>query len=80
MTLSELVRASAARMADVSVDIDSLLETVTISSDGEEDIFMQGDDARSFIAEVESLYEKTGDMSKDDCAALVAEPYTEFWS
>lgn len=80
MTLSELVQASAARMAGVTIDIDSAHETVCISCADEDDIFMQGDDARSFITEVGSLYEKTGDMSMDDCAALVAEPYTDIWS
>lgn len=80
MTLSEIVRIGAARMTHVAVDIDSAHDTVTISTPGEDDIFMQGDDARAFIDDVDALYNRTGDMTKDDCAACVAEPFTTLWS
>jgi hypothetical protein len=76
-TLSEIVKASAERMKDVTVDIDRSFETVSISARGQEDIFYQGEEAEAFIKEVDELYEETGDCNEDECALCVAEPICE---
>lgn len=76
-TLSEIVKASAERMRDVTVELDRSMGTVTISADGEEDIFFEGHEADTFIAAVDKLYEETGDCNEDECALNVASPYAE---
>jgi hypothetical protein len=76
-TLSELVKASAERMHDVTVEIDRSMGTVSISAAGEDDIFFEGHEAETFIEAVDKLYEETGDCNEDECALNVAEPYAE---
>lgn len=80
MTLTEIVKATAARMKDANVDFDRSMSTVTISTDGQEDIFMQGEGADQFLTELDDLYEKTGDCTEDECALALAEPYALLWS
>ena len=77
MELSEIIKKSAERMQNVCVDIDRRFGTVCISSNGEEDIFMQGEDASDFIAQVDNLYEKAGDVTEDEAALCCAAPYCE---
>lgn len=79
MTLSDIIRSSANRMAGVHVDMQLLHETVLIAKQGENDVFLQGDDARRFIKEYSRLYSEAGDVTEHECAAHVAEPYTELW-
>jgi hypothetical protein len=77
-TLSELVKASAERMKDVTVDLDRSMGTVAISCDSaENDIFFEGHEAEEFLQAVDKLYEETGDCTEDECALNVAEPYAE---
>lgn len=80
MTLTDTILAAAGRMADVTVNIDNHLGTVCISTPGQEDIFMQGDDAEQFIAAVDEMYDEAGDVTEDQCALCLAEPYTDLWS
>jgi hypothetical protein len=81
VNLTDIIKASAARMAHVDVDINSGLPTVCISAPGEEDIFMQGEEAEAFIAEVGKLYDESGDVTYDECALHAAEAYCEnLWS
>jgi hypothetical protein len=75
--LTKIIKESAERMKDVTVDRDRDLSTVSISAHGKEDIFMQGEEADNFIKEVEALWEKVGEVTMDECAANVAEPYCE---
>jgi hypothetical protein len=77
VSLTDIIKAAAERMRDAAVDINRLLPTVCISAPGEEDIFMQGDEAEAFIAEVDKLYEQAGDVTEDECALCHAEPYCE---
>lgn len=77
MKLKDVIELAAARMQNVSIEVDTAYETVCISEAGHDDIFMQGDDARQFITEAEELYNKDGDVSMDDCYACLAEPYCE---
>jgi len=81
MTLTEIVKATAARMKDVAVYLDRNMDNVLISTPGQEDIYMQGDDAVQFLTELDDLYEKTGDCTEDECALTLAAPYAEnLWS
>lgn len=77
MELAEIVKASASRMVDVTVEADRGFSTVCISCDGEEDIFMQGDEADDFIAEVDTMYDMAQHVTWDEAALCVAEPYAE---
>jgi translation initiation factor 1 (eIF-1/SUI1) len=77
MTLTEIIKAAAQRMQNATVDMDSRYGTVCISTDGQDDIFMQGDEAGGFIDQVQDLYEKAGDVTEDEAALCHAEQYAE---
>lgn len=72
--------ATRAREAGVSVDCDSAYSTVCISAPGEEDIFMQGDNADQFISEVDALCKRYPSLSRDIAELAIAEPYSVLWS
>lgn len=80
MTLSQIIEASAARMQDVTVHMVTNYGTVTISTPGQEDIFLQGDDASIFLWQVEYLWHTTKNLSRTTIALHLAEPYTDAWS
>lgn len=79
MTLSDIIRADAARMQGVTVTVNSQMETVCISDDMgvQDDIFMQGQDANEFVAQRDHLYEETGDIGMDVIELHLAHPYAE---
>jgi hypothetical protein len=79
MTLIEIIRASAARMTNVTVETNSSMETVCIFDDSgaQEDIFMQGEEASEFIDRCKALYEEAGDVGMGDVELHVASPYAE---
>ena len=52
-------------------------EWVCISAKDEEDIFMQGDDARQFMQEVESIEKRYRSFDTYIAALVVAKPYIE---
>ena len=82
-TLSKLIQETANRMATVSVRVESIYGTVTITDDmGElEDIFLQGDDGSAFCSELNQLWDETGDLDKNTIALYLANPYVEcIWS
>lgn len=76
-TLTEIIKADAAFLPDVTVEVDQLIGTVCISTPGQDDIFMQGDDAEAFIKECQDLYETAGDIDMDTVELSVAKPYVE---
>lgn len=78
-TLAELIQASAHRMTDVTVTVDSAMETVCIQDDDgvQDDIFMQGDDAAQFIDQRDALYEQVQTLGKDVIELHLAGPYAE---
>ncbi len=80
-TLSEIVafNASYVRKSGFSVSICRRLDTVSIDSyaNPEEEIFLQGDDARQFIAEADALYAELPLMSFDTINCHLAKPYVE---
>jgi hypothetical protein len=72
-TLSEMIRTTAWRMREVNIEVDTAFEHVAIG----QNIFMQGEEAGEFIDEAEKLWEKAGDVGKDDCYAFLAAPIYE---
>jgi hypothetical protein len=80
MRIDYILKAAAKRMQNVSVDCDSDYETVCISTPGQEDIFMQGDDAAQFIAECEKLGQQCRALSPAIIELALAEPYTDLWA
>ena len=71
MNMSDIVRATAARMVDVEIDVDHIFCSVAIG----EYAFMQGDEATAFIEEARQLWESCGDVTMSECYACLAEPY-----
>ena len=76
---TKFIREAAARCrADgVTVDIDSPYATVAIDAPGQDGVFMQGDEAETFIAEVRALCKRYPSLDEDTAALALAEPYAE---
>ena len=72
--------AQRMRDAGITVDTDSGYSTVLIDAPGEESIFMQGDDADSFIDECRKLWTRYPSLPMDVAELAIAEPYTDLWS
>lgn len=79
MRIDYILKSAAKRMADsgVSIDWDSDYSTVSISCEGEDDIFMQGEEADEFIEEIEAMGDRCRSMSPYTIALAMAEPYAE---
>jgi hypothetical protein len=73
----QVIKEMAGRMADVTVDMNRSYGTVTIDIVGGESIFLQGDEADNFIAEVDRIYDEAQNVTEDECALCVASPYAE---
>jgi len=72
--------AQRMRDAGITVDTDSSYSTVSIDAPGQESIFMQGDDADTFIEECRKLWNRYPSLPMDVCELALAEPYTVLWS
>jgi len=72
--------AQRMRNAGITVDTDSGYSTVSIDCPGQESIFMQGDEADSFIGECRKLWTRYPSLPMDVCELATAEPYTDLWS
>ena len=68
------------KAAGIDVDCDSGFSTVAISAPGEDDIFMQGDDADQFISESRAMWKRYPSLPMSVCVMALAEPYTDLWS
>ena len=68
------------KAAGINVDCASAYQTVCISKAGEDDIFMQGDDADSFISDALAMWKRYPSLPKYVCEMALAEPYTDLWS
>jgi len=79
MELVDIIRKDAARMNDVTVHVDSRYGTVEITDNAgvHAAIFMQGDDAADFINEAESLWDKAGEVTLNDCYLFLARAYVD---
>ena len=72
--------AQRMRDAGVTVDTDSGYSTVSIDAPGQESIFMQGDEADSFIGECRKLWNRFPSLPMDVAELATAEPFTALWS
>ena len=79
MRIDYILKAAAKRMENsgVSIDWDSGYSTVLISCAGEDDIFMQGDEADTFIEEIEAMGNRCRSLNPYIIALALAEPYAE---
>lgn len=68
------------RAADIDVETDSAYSTVAISAPGEDDIFMQEEEAESFIDSARALWKMYPSLPMDVCELAIAESYTNLWS
>ena len=72
--------AKRMRDAGITVDTDSGYSTVSIDAPREESIFMQGDEADSFIEECRKLWTRYPSLPMDVAELAMAEPYIDLWS
>lgn len=79
MRIDYILKAAAKRMENsgISIDWDSGYSTVSISCAGEDDIFMQGEEADEFIEEIEAMANRCRSMTEYTIALALAEPYAE---
>lgn len=78
MSLTEIIKATAVRVEQyATVTIDPFCQTVEIAAVGEDDIFLQGENAQNFIDATNDLYERSGDVTRDEAAQCHAEQYIE---
>lgn len=68
------------KAAGIDVDCDSAYRTVCISAPGVDDIFMQDEEADSFIEECRKMWNRYPSLPMDVCEMALAEPYTNLWS
>lgn len=79
--LSKVIKEAAQRMKHVVVYLDRDMSAVTISTGGQEDIYLQDHEADNFISAVDDLYRKAGNVTEDEAASCHAEPFAEnIWS
>lgn len=78
-TLTQIILKSAATMADVVVIVDRRFSVVTVQDPAgiNDDLTLQGDEAREFIDELDRIYEESGDVTEDEVAKHLARPYVE---
>ena len=70
--------ARTTRASGFTVDVDSAYSWITIKNeDTHEGVFLQGDEAESFIIDADNLYNKTGTLTYDVICEYLAEKYME---
>ena len=80
---TKFIHAAAKRVRDakIAVTYHRAQGWVTISCKGQDDIFMQGDEADNFIAEIDAMTRRFPSLDDQTAADALAEPYTEnIWS
>lgn len=60
-----------------TIDWDSIFPTVTMSTSGQDDLFMQGDEAQEFIDQIDQLTKRYPSLDEYTAACALAEPYAE---
>ena len=73
------IREAAQRCINggVTVDCNSTFSTVAIDAPGQDGIFMQGDDAETFIDEVRALCKRYPSLDEGTAELALANPYAE---
>ena len=69
--------ADYSQESGASVDWDSSMETFLIACKGEDDIFMQGDEASAVIGEIESMCKRYPSLDEYTAALCIAKSYIE---
>jgi hypothetical protein len=69
--------AERTRNSGVTVEWDSAFSTVAIDAQGEDGVFMQDDEADSFIEEMRKLCKRYPSLDEYTAALALAEPYAE---
>jgi hypothetical protein len=67
--LSTVIKDAAQRMKYVAAYLDRDVSAVTISTEGQEDIYIQDHEANDFISTIDDLYPKAGDVIEDEAAS-----------
>lgn len=76
--LADILRQQAEFLGDdVDVDVDYFMGTVSITAPGQDDIFLQGEDAEAFIRQVEETWERVGTLPTDVVERAQAATYAE---
>lgn len=78
-TLTQIILKSAATMADVVVIVDRRFSVVTVQDPAgiNDDLTLQGDEAREFIDELDRLWLEAKNVTKDEVAKHLVFPYVE---
>ena len=81
MSLATIIRQTArmASVAGVTVKVDRRMPWVTISTHGQEDIFLEGHEAELFVEACDKLWDKGRTVTMDECYLCEAEQYTILW-
>ena len=75
---TKYIHAAANRFkASCTIDWNSSFSTVTMSTDGQDDIFMHGYDAQVFIDEIDKMTTRYPSLDDYTAACALAEPYAE---
>lgn len=79
MNLSDIIRADQNRYTDMTINVQSIYGTVSITDDNnfQDEIFLQGDDASNFISEAWDIYHSCGDVSFGEVYHHLAIAYAE---
>ena len=80
MRLDHIIKADARSVLNSKASVDWGCDYdywVSISCKGEDDIFMQGDDARDFLGEMEKISKRCKALDEYTIALALAKPYIE---
>jgi len=79
MNLIDIVKADAAYMRHVVINVDTLHGWISIEDDFnvQDEIFLQGDDAEQFIQDAEILWNDLEHVTMDEVYAHLAKPYVD---
>jgi hypothetical protein len=69
--------ADFVRNSGFTVTIDSPFSWVSIDGPDDENVFMQGEEAETFIDEVRTLCKRYPSLTEDTAALALAKPYVE---
>lgn len=69
--------ADYSQVSGASVDWCSSMQTFAIACEGQDDIFMQGDEASDVIDEIEALCKRYPSLDEYTAALCIAKPYIE---
>lgn len=59
------------------ITVDYTMPTVVMLGENDSEVFMEGGEAQDFVDRVETMYEQTQVLSKDQCEFIVAYEYLD---